>query len=175
MTRAVLSIGSNLGDRLANLQLVLDELGGRVRAVSPVYSTAPWGGVEQPDFYNAMVVAEDSELDEWGWLRLGQQLEERARRVRDVQWGPRTLDVDIIVCVGGDGADAAVPIASDDPDLVLPHPRARDRAFVLRPWLDVEPDAVLDGIRVAALLAALPAQDRDGVAPVAERLEMADG
>lgn len=170
MTRAVLSIGTNLGDRLANLQLVLDALGPRVRAVSPVYSTAPWGGVDQPDFYNATLIAEDADLDEWGWLRLGQDLEERARRVRDVRWGPRTLDVDVIACTR-DGA----PILSEDPELLLPHPRARDRAFVLRPWLDVEPDATLGGVSVVELLAALPAAERDGVTRLTERLDTANG
>ncbi len=178
MTRAVLSIGTNMGDRMANLQLALDGLGGRVRAVSAVYSTAPWGGVDQPDFYNATLIVEDEDLDEWGWLRLAQALEEQAHRVRDVRWGPRTLDVDIISCsrIGSDqlgSADAAVasaPILSSDPDLLLPHPRARDRAFVLRPWLDVEPDALLDGVPVASLLAALPAQEQDGVTRVSEKL-----
>lgn len=171
MTRAVLSIGTNLGDRLANLRLVLDTLGPRVTSVSPVYATAPWGGVDQPDFYNATLIAADPDLDAWGWLRLGQELEERAHRVRDVRWGPRTLDVDVIACTGADGA----PIVSGDEELLLPHPRARERAFVLRPWLDVEPDAVLDGEPVAALLAALPATERDGVTEVSERLERADG
>lgn len=170
MSRAVLSVGTNLGDRLANLRLVLAALGPRARAVSPVYSTAPWGGVEQPDFYNATLIAEDPELDEWGWLRLGQELEERAQRVRDVRWGPRTLDVDVIACER-DGAQ----ILSADPDLLLPHPRARERAFVLRPWLDVEPDATLDGVRVAELLAALPAAERDGVIRLPEPLVTSDG
>lgn len=169
LTRAVLSIGTNLGHRLANLQLVLDELGSRATAVSPVYATAPWGGVEQPDFYNATVLAEDPDLDEWGWLRLGQALEERAQRVRDVRWGPRTLDVDVIACY----ADSE--ILSADPELLLPHPRARARAFVLAPWLDVAPDASLDGVPVCTLLAGLPAEERDGVRRVAEQLETRNG
>lgn len=175
MTRAVLSIGSNLGDRTANLQIVLDALGGRVTAVSTVYSTPPWGGVEQSDFYNAIVIAEAADLNEWGWLRLGQSLEERACRVRDVRWGPRTLDVDIITCATEEGKGEMTPILSADPDLILPHPRARERAFVLRPWLDVEPDAVLGSVRVDTLLAALPADERDGVAPIDERLTIVDG
>ena len=169
MTRAVLSIGANLGDRLANLQLVLDTLGRRVISVSAVYSTAPWGGVDQPDFYNATLVADDAELDEWGWLRLGQTLEEQANRVRELRWGPRTLDVDIVTC-----ARDGVPILSAHPDLLLPHPRAGDRAFVLRPWLDVEPDAALGGVPVATLLAALPARERDGVARIGDRLAISD-
>ena len=116
-------------------------------AASPVYETAPWGGVEQPDFLNAVLVVADPGTDAWGWLRRGQRLEEAAGRVREVRWGPRTLDVDV-VCVDG--------VTSDDPELLLPHPGTADRATVLRPWLDVEPDAELPGRGpVAALLAAL--------------------
>ena len=154
MTRAVLSIGSNVGDRLANLQSVVDGLGSAAVAVSRVYRTAPWGGVVQDDFLNAVVLVEDSSADGHVWLRRGRALEDAARRVREVRWGPRTLDVDIVDCGG---------TRSDDPDLTLPHPRARERAFVLLPWLDVDPDATLDGEPVAALLAALPDAERAGV------------
>ena len=87
MTRVVLSIGSNLGDRLARLQSVVDGLGDRVRAVSPVYETDPWGGVEQGPFLNAVVVAEDPDLDAHGWLRLAQELERAADRVREPEVG----------------------------------------------------------------------------------------
>ena len=96
MTRVVLSIGSNVGDRLARLQSVVDGLGEAVRAVSPVYETAAWGGVEQGAFLNAVLIAEDPDLDCHGWLRRGQQLEQEADRVRGQRWGPRTLDVDIV-------------------------------------------------------------------------------
>ena len=89
----------------------------------------------------------DPATDAWGWLRRGQRLEEAAGRVREVRWGPRTLDVDVVVVDG---------VTSDDPELLLPHPGTADRATVLRPWLDVEPDAELPGRgSVAALLAAL--------------------
>ena len=94
----VLSIGSNLGDRLARLQSVVDGLGGAVRAVSPVYETDPWGGVEQGAFLNAVVLADDPALDGHGWLRRAQELEQAADRVRDERWGPRTLDVDLVMC-----------------------------------------------------------------------------
>ena len=77
-----------------------------------------------------------------------------AERIRAERWGPRTLDVDVIVCDD---------VVSDDPDLTLPHPRAHLRAFVLRPWLDVDPDAVLGGVPVRDHLAALSPADRDGV------------
>lgn len=158
MSRAVLSIGSNIGDRLAQLQSVLDGLGSRVVAVSAVYSTAPWGGVEQQDFLNAVVAVDDPAVDCRGWLQIGQDLEAQAERVREVRWGPRTLDVDVVTC--GD-------VRSDDPVLTLPHPRAHQRAFVLVPWLDVEPAAELtvDGVAtpVRQLLESLDASERDGV------------
>lgn len=143
MTRAVLSLGANLGDRLANLRLAVNGLGDAVVAVSPVYETAPWGGVEQPDFLNAVVIV-SADVDEWGWLAKARELEDAAHRVRTVHWGPRTLDVDVVTVDG---------VTSDDPELLLPHPGTPDRATVLIPWLDIEPDAVLPGHgRVADLL-----------------------
>lgn len=138
MTRVVLSIGSNVGHRLARLQSVVDGLGAAVRAVSPVYETEAWGGVEQGAFLNAVVVADDPELDCHGWLRRGQELEQAADRVREQRWGPRTLDVDIVTCHDGD-----TEIHSAAADLTLPHPFAHLRAFVLVPWSMVQPDATL--------------------------------
>jgi 2-amino-4-hydroxy-6-hydroxymethyldihydropteridine diphosphokinase len=147
MTRAVLSLGSNLGDRFGRLQAAVDGFAGVIRAVSPVYETAPWGGVPQPDFLNAVIIVSDPDTDAWGWLRRGQRLEDASGRVREVRWGPRTLDVDVVTVDG---------VTSDHPDLRLPHPGTADRATVLRPWLDIEPDAVLAGHGpVTALLAAL--------------------
>src|ERR1700747_780413 len=102
MTSVVLSIGSNLGDRLARLQSVVDDLDGSVRAVSPVYETDPWGGVEQGPFLNAVVIADNPELDGHGWLHRAQELERAADRVRGERWGPRTLDVDLVTCHNGD-------------------------------------------------------------------------
>ena len=84
----VLSIGSNLGDRLARLQSVVDGLGGAVRAVSPVYETEAWGGVEQGPFLNAVLVADDPALDCHGWLRRAHELEHAADRVRERAVGP---------------------------------------------------------------------------------------
>ncbi|OBA75795.1 2-amino-4-hydroxy-6-hydroxymethyldihydropteridine diphosphokinase [Mycolicibacterium elephantis] len=164
MTTVVLSIGSNIGDRRARLQSVVDGLAGAVRAVSPVYETEPWGGVVQDPFLNAVVIAEDPGRDALGWLRRAQELERAAERVRAERWGPRTLDVDLVTCRAGDHE----VICCDD-DLTLPHPRAYQRAFVLIPWLAVEPDATLtvDGIArpVHDLLAALDPDDRAGVRP----------
>jgi 2-amino-4-hydroxy-6-hydroxymethyldihydropteridine diphosphokinase len=155
-----------MGDRLAHLQSVLDAFGKRVERVSGVYSTAPWGGVDQDDFLNAVVIVDDPDTSCRGWLKRGQELENTAGRVRETHWGPRTLDVDVITC----------GFRSEDPELILPHPRAHERAFVLRPWLDVEPDAVLDVDGelhdVAQLLAGLDAAERNGVVRTDFVLEM---
>lgn len=163
MTRVVLSIGSNLGDRLARLQSVVDGLGEKVLAVSPVYETDPWGRVDQAPFLNAVLIADDPACDGQGWLRRAQEFERAAGRVRGERWGPRTLDVDLIACYG------ATEVISRENNLTLPHPLAHLRAFVLIPWLDVDPDARLtlaDGPQPAAgLLAQLEAADRDGVRP----------
>ena len=162
MTRVVLSIGSNLGDRLARLQSVVDGLGDTVIAMSPVYETSPWGGVEQGPFLNAVLIAEDPATDCGGWLRRAQELERAAERVRRRRWGPRTLDVDLISCTAED-----TELVVRTPDLTLPHPLAHRRAFVLLPWLAVDPRPRLTvaGVRqpVARLLADIDPVERDGV------------
>ena len=159
MTAAVLSLGSNLGDRFAHLQAAVKGFADALVAASPVYETAPWGGVAQDDFLNAVLLVADPTVDAWGWLRRGQAIEDAAGRVRDVRWGPRTLDVDVIT-VADDGGD----MLSADPELLLPHPGTPKRATVLRPWLDVDPHAVLPGHgAVAALLAALGPDAEDGM------------
>lgn len=139
MTRVVLSIGSNVGDSLGHLRSVAHALGPAMIAASPVYVSAPWGGVEQHDFLNAVIVAEDRERDPLAWLEFAREREAAAERVRIQRWGPRSLDVDLVVCRDADGQD----ILGVDPELLLPHPRAHQRAFVLMPWSDVEPDAAL--------------------------------
>lgn len=162
MSRVVLSIGSNLGDRMARLQTAVDELGDRVRAVSPVYQSEPWGGVDQGPFLNAAVIAEDPDLDGQGWLDFAQRLEREADRVRGQKWGPRTLDVDLVT-VHDDGRE----VFSRSDGLTLPHPLAHLRAFVLIPWQDVDPDGWLTvaGIQrtVTNLLDQIDAAERDGV------------
>ncbi|MFC8127725.1 2-amino-4-hydroxy-6-hydroxymethyldihydropteridine diphosphokinase [Streptomyces sp. NPDC057302] len=157
--RAVISLGSNLGNRLETLQGAIDALedtpGLRVKAVSPVYETEPWG-VEpdtQPSYFNAVVVVKTT-LPPSSLLERAHAIEEAFHRVRDERWAARTIDVDIV---------AYAEIVSDDPDLTLPHPRAHERAFVLAPWHDVEPEAQLAGRgAVADLLTKIT---RDGVAP----------
>ena len=136
-SRAVLSAGSNIGDREAFLRSVVDAAGDDLIVVSDVYLTAPWGGVEQDDFANVTLIVEADRTPE-EWLEFCRSCEQAAERIRDVRWGPRTLDVDVIT-VDVDGQT----MVSDDPDLTLPHPRAELRAFVLVPWLAVDPDAVI--------------------------------
>lgn len=162
MSSVVLSIGSNLGDRLARLQSVIDGLGPAVRMVSGIYETAAWGGVEQGAFLNAVLVADDPGLDAHGWLQRAQDLEQAADRIRDQRWGPRTLDVDLICC-HADGTE----VTSRDEVLTLPHPLAHVRAFVLIPWLDIDDAATLTvaGTRrsVQRLLDEVDPAERDGV------------
>jgi 2-amino-4-hydroxy-6-hydroxymethyldihydropteridine diphosphokinase len=156
MSTAVLSIGANLGDRLAALQSAADAHRPWLRAVSPVYETAPWGPVPQDDYLNAVLIVSDDTAGPADWLARAQAAERAAGRVRDVRWGPRSLDVDVV---------AVDEVSSDDPMLTLPHPRAAERAFVLVPWLAAQPDGQLGGRPVAELVAALPADEVAGVRP----------
>jgi 2-amino-4-hydroxy-6-hydroxymethyldihydropteridine diphosphokinase len=143
MTVAVLGLGSNLGDREGQLRAAVRSLSGVLRAVSGVYETPPWGDPDQPEYLNAAAIVVDPSAGPRGWLDLARELEERAGRVRDParRFGARTLDVDVIVVRD----DAGQPVLCDEPDLILPHPRAHLRAFVLRPWIDIEPYAALPG------------------------------
>jgi 2-amino-4-hydroxy-6-hydroxymethyldihydropteridine diphosphokinase len=154
--RAYFGIGSNLGDRLAYLQLAVNELavaeGVDVVAVSSVYETEPVGGPEQPDYLNA-VVAVDTSRSARELLVLAQSVEAAAERVRTVRWGPRTLDVDVLL-VGDEEID--------EPDLVVPHPRMTERAFVVVPLADLDPawrariPADRDSVRATGLTLTLP-------------------
>jgi 2-amino-4-hydroxy-6-hydroxymethyldihydropteridine diphosphokinase len=160
VSRAVLSLGANLGDRAATLQAALAALADDgLLARSALYETPPWGPVEQPPYLNAVAVVRGPR-DAAGWLARAHKLEQAAGRTRKVRWGARTLDVDVVTVTGDDGT----PVLNADPELTLPHPRAHERAFVLVPWLSLEPAAVLPGRgRVADLVAALPAADVDAV------------
>ncbi|MFJ8636110.1 2-amino-4-hydroxy-6-hydroxymethyldihydropteridine diphosphokinase [Streptomyces sp. NPDC093568] len=160
--RAVISLGANLGNRLETLQGAIDALedtpGVRIKAVSPVYETEPWG-VEpgsQPTYFNAIVVLKTT-LPPSSLLERAHAVEEAFHRIRDERWGARTLDVDIV---------AYADVVSDDPQLTLPHPRAHERAFVLAPWHDLEPEAQLPGRGAVADL--LGTVTREGVAPRAD-------
>ncbi|KOU37076.1 2-amino-4-hydroxy-6-hydroxymethyldihydropteridine diphosphokinase [Streptomyces sp. WM6368] len=160
---AVIALGANLGNRLETLQGAIDALGDtpgmRVKAVSPVYETEPWG-VEpgsQPSYLNA-VVAVKTTLPPSSLLERAHAVEEAFDRVREERWGPRTIDVDIV---------AYADRVSDDPLLTLPHPRAHQRAFVLAPWHDIDPEARIPGRGdVAALLAEI------GLVGVTPRLDL---
>ncbi|GAA0685015.1 2-amino-4-hydroxy-6-hydroxymethyldihydropteridine diphosphokinase [Kitasatospora atroaurantiaca] len=149
--RAVIALGSNLGNRLETLQGAVDALedtpGVRIIAVSAVFETEALGGpAEQPNYYNAVVVLRTT-LPPHSLLERGNAIEDAFGRVRTVHWGPRTLDVDILAYEG---------VTSSEPELLLPHPRAHERAFVLAPWLDADPDGEVPGVgRVADLLKGL--------------------
>jgi 2-amino-4-hydroxy-6-hydroxymethyldihydropteridine diphosphokinase len=119
-------------------------------ASSPVYETPPWGPVAQDDYLNAVLIVSDPDARPRDWLRRAQAAEEHAGRTRELRWGPRTLDVDLIV------VDNEV---SCDAELTLPHPRAAERAFVLVPWLAAEPSATLGGRPLGEWLERLPVDD----------------
>lgn len=139
----VVALGANLGDRYAVLAHAEAELADRVCTslvvVSDYVETDPVGGPDQPDYLNAVAV---------GWTRLSpssvlrrlHEIEAEAGRVRDVRWGPRTLDLDLVQY--GDPA-AGTDVTADSDRLTLPHPRAHERAFVLLPWLGADPEATL--------------------------------
>jgi len=129
--RAFLSLGSNMGDRQRHLTDAIESLAGVV-AVSPVYETEPVGGPLQDPFLN-VVVELDTDLTPRQLLGVAHRLESAAGRVRVEHWGPRTLDVDILLF--GD-------LVVDEPDLVIPHPRMWDRRFVLAPLADLDPSLV---------------------------------
>lgn len=151
--RAVISAGSNMEDSRAHLASVRAHFADVLVAASSLYATAPWGKTNQPDFLNQSLLI-DAPLSPSQLLHQCQALESAANRVRIERWGPRTLDVDIVDIEG---------YTSDDPVLTVPHPRAHLRAFVLAPWLELDPDATLGGERVAELLAGLDAKEREGV------------
>lgn len=146
MTTAVLSLGSNLGDRVAHLRTAVAGLEPWLLVVSGVYETPPWSpdgsAAGDPPYLNAVVLVADDDAEPRDWLDRARTLESEAGRARDPdrRFAPRTLDVDVIV-VWRDSE----PVVSDDPELTLPHPRAHLRAFVLRPWIDIQPYARLPG------------------------------
>lgn len=138
--RAAVALGSNLGSRWAILRRALEGLGdlGTVTAVSSLYETAPVGGPDQGPFLNAVAVLE-TDIEPAELLQSLHRLEDRAERIREERWGPRTLDLDLVTVVDDSGEVAT----ADQPELTLPHPRARERRFVLEPLAEIWPDAPL--------------------------------
>lgn len=139
ISKVVLSLGSNLGDSAQILQEAVDLLADTpdlmLIEVSPVYESEPWGEVpDQPNFLNLVVLAETT-LEPMTILDRAQAIENSFGRERSIVGGPRTLDIDVIM----------VGKRTSEEDIVLPHPRAHERAFVLVPWLDVDPDGDLEG------------------------------
>lgn len=146
--KVVIALGSNIGDTNSHLHHAIEVLGESISitAVSSYYQTPPMGGPVQDDYLNAVLIAE-TDIDPLDLIVLMQEIEDLAGRTREVHWGPRTLDLDLISY--GD-----LEIA--EPHLQLPHPRAHERTFVLEPWLEIDPDAELIGYgAIRELLAAL--------------------
>ena len=136
--RAVIALGSNLGNRELNIDSAIAELAKiiEITHLSTNHDTDPVGGPEQPKYLNAILIAE-TQLDPHELLISMLEIENKLGRKRDIHWGPRTIDLDLIVV--GDEV-----VVSDV--LVLPHPRAHERKFVLEPWLEIDPTAQIPGI-----------------------------
>jgi 2-amino-4-hydroxy-6-hydroxymethyldihydropteridine diphosphokinase len=140
LSKVVYSVGSNLGDRLANIQGAVDAIRDTpdviVVAVSGVYETDAVGGPDgSPSYLNLVIVAETT-LEPRTLLERAQAIEDAYGRVREEHWGPRTLDVDLIMVGKNVTAEA---------DLTVPHPLAHERGFVLVPWLEIDPAGTLPG------------------------------
>lgn len=147
--KAVIALGANIGNPQEQMDLAVALLREslEVSAVSSYYRTAPVGGPEQPDYLNAVVLAE-SDLPAADLLALLHGIEKVLGRERNERWGPRTIDLDLIQYGG---------ILSYAEELALPHPRAHERRFVLEPWSEIEPDALLlTHGKISELLAQLP-------------------
>lgn len=165
-TEAVVALGANLADREAALRGAVAALdateGVAVQAVSAVVETAPVGGQAQPDYLNAVAIV-GTVLGPSQLLEVCQRIEAESGRVRQERWGPRTLDLDLIAFgVTGEPSE----VVDLDPHLTLPHPRAHERAFVLVPWAQLRPEAMLrlpDGAPRLVRELAGGAPDRDGV------------
>lgn len=135
--RAVIALGSNLGNRELNIDSAIAELAKiiEITHLSTNHETDPVGGPEQPKYLNAILIAE-TQLDPHELLIAMLEIENKLGRKREIHWGPRTIDLDLIIV--GDEV-----IVSDV--LVLPHPRAHERKFVLEPWLEIDPTAQIPG------------------------------
>lgn len=147
--KAVIALGANIGNPREQLDIAVALLKDSLEfvALSSYYTTAPVGGPEQPDYINAVCIVE-SELPATDLLSLLHGIEKTLGRVREERWGPRTIDLDLIQYGG---------LLSKADELELPHPRAYERRFVLEPWHEIEPDAVLlTHGKISELLEQLP-------------------
>jgi 2-amino-4-hydroxy-6-hydroxymethyldihydropteridine diphosphokinase len=135
--KVVIALGSNIGDSAALLESAVERLHKiiTVTHLSTFIETEPIGGPEQPNYLNAVLIGE-SELQPLELLRKMLEIESELGRVREVRWGPRTLDLDLIV---------AGEMVMKTPELELPHPRAHERGFVLEPWLEIDPTGCIPG------------------------------
>jgi 2-amino-4-hydroxy-6-hydroxymethyldihydropteridine diphosphokinase len=133
--KAVIALGANLGNPEEQMEIAIALLREALdlRALSSIIRTSPVGGPAQPDYLNAVCIAE-SELPAFDLLALLHGIEKSLGRVREERWGPRTIDLDLIQYGS---------ILSSADELTLPHPRAHERRFVLEPWYEIEPDAIL--------------------------------
>ena len=133
-----LSLGSNLGDREGNIKKAIEELGKKVKVIkaSPLHETEPWGYEDQPKFLNGVVKVE-TDLDPFSMLELLKEIEGSGKK--RIRWGPRIIDIDIVVAFDDDGGEVKI----DSPALKIPHELAEKRAFVLLPLKDIEPDLIL--------------------------------
>lgn len=147
--KAVIALGANIGDPKEQMDIAVALLKEslEVSAISSYFTTAPVGGPEQPDYLNAVCIA-DSELPAADLLALLHGIEKTLGRERIEHWGPRTIDLDLIQYGS---------LLSYAEELLLPHPRAHERRFVLEPWFEIEPDALLlTHGKISDLLAQLP-------------------
>ena len=159
MVEVLLGLGGNLGDPAATIAAALTRLdrgGVRILRRSGFYRTAPWGVADQPDFVNLCAVAETA-LPPQALLALIHGIEADLGRERRERWGPRVIDIDILIY-----GDAAV----DEPGLTMPHPRLTERAFVLVPLAEIAGGVAIAGKTVRAWAEAV---DRGGVSPLSPR------
>ena len=150
--KVVIAIGSNLPNGDTEPQAMIEAAVGElakiieVKELSTIIETAPVGGPEQPNYQNAVAIGE-TDMEPIDLLNAMHVIEAEMGRVRDIRWGPRTLDLDLII---------ADELVIDSKELVLPHPRAHERGFVLQPWCEIDPEGVIPGKgRITTLLAAL--------------------
>lgn len=159
MTVAVLGLGGNIGDTRGLMAKAIDRLAKNhaieLKSVSALYHTPPWGKTDQPPFLNAAVRIETT-LSPSALLKTVLRVEQELGRERAERWGPRTIDIDILLYG---------TVAVDEPGLRIPHPRLKERAFALAPLVDVMPDADVSGRRASDWLAE---SDRAGMERLAE-------